>query len=91
MYCTVPGHDAADCGRHPLVAAVVYGLAGAGKLLHSLPAAALQLQHSVVTRDGQRDLTNFHSAHRRPNNKGFLLVNMLISAFAIENSLLLRH
>ena len=76
MYCTVPGDDAADGGGHPLVAAVVYGLAGAGKLLDSLPAAALQLQHSVVTRDGQRDFTNFHSATEDPNNKGLLLVNM---------------
>ena len=39
-----PGHDAAEGGGDPLVAAVVNGLTGPGKLLDSLPAAALQLK-----------------------------------------------
>ena len=38
-----PGHDAAETGGDPLVAAVVNGLTGAGKLLDPLPAAALQV------------------------------------------------
>lgn len=39
-----PGHDAAEGGGDPLVAAVVDGLTGPGKLLDSLPSAALQLK-----------------------------------------------
>ena len=39
-----PGHDAAEGGGDLLVAAVVNGLTRAGKLLDSLPAAALQLK-----------------------------------------------
>ena len=39
-----PGHDAAEGGGDPLVAAVVNGLTSPGKLLDSLPSAALQLK-----------------------------------------------
>ena len=42
-YHVSPGHDAAEAGGDPLVAAVINGLTRPGKLLDSLPAAALQV------------------------------------------------
>ena len=43
-YLISPGHDATEGGGDPLIAAVVNGLTGPGKLLDSLPAAAIQLK-----------------------------------------------
>ncbi len=43
-YLISPGHDATEGGGDPLVAAVVNGLTGPGKLLDSLPATAVQLK-----------------------------------------------
>ena len=39
-----PGHDAAEAGGDPLIAAVIDERTGPRKLLDPLPAAALQLK-----------------------------------------------
>ena len=44
-----PGHNATQGGGDPLVAAVVNGLTGPGKLLDSLPATAVQLKIKYVS------------------------------------------